>query len=97
MSFRRPLRPLAAATAFLLAACGVEGGDESAAEPDTAASLDGLSPEQIRAEAEALPPAVAESLGIVDTTIHLENLGPVDSLPAPPEEGTEQTPPDSQR
>lgn len=94
--FRRPLRPLAATAALLLAACGGGAADDAPAEADTTAVLEGLSPEEIQAEAEALPPEVAESLGIVDTTIHMENLGPVDSLPVPPAEGPAPAPSDTQ-
>ena len=56
----------------LLAACG--GGEEPAAEPAGGAIEDGLSPEQIREQAEPMSPERAEALGIIDTTIHLEKL-----------------------
>jgi hypothetical protein len=43
-------------------------------------AVEGLSPEQIRAQAEEMSPEQAEQLGIVDTTIHMENLANPDSL-----------------
>lgn len=51
---------------------------------DTAGAFQGLSPEEIRSRAEPMSPAVAESLGIVDTTIHIEDPVSDDSL-IPPE------------
>ena len=46
---------------------------------DTGA-IGGLTPDQIRARAEPMSPAKAESLGIVDTTIHVETQDPSDTL-----------------
>jgi hypothetical protein len=43
-------------------------------------AVEGLSPEQIRAQAEEMSPEQAEQLGIIDTTIHMENLANPDSL-----------------
>ena len=58
--------------------------DRGQAPPDGAAeagTLDGLSPDQIRQQAEAISPERAEELGIIDSTIHLEQLtSPGDSL-----------------
>ncbi len=66
-----------------VAACGGSGGG---AARDTAVSADtgamgGLTPEEIRARAEPMSPEKAESLGIVDTTIHMESHENPDSLP----------------
>jgi hypothetical protein len=60
-------------------ACGgeEEAEIEPAAEPG---AMDGLTPEQIRSQAEPMSPAVAESLGIVDTTIHIEDPYPGDTV-----------------
>lgn len=68
-----------------LAACG--GGEEPAAREaevvDTTGAFQGLSPEEIRARAESMSPEMAESLGIIDTTIHIERAGPDDTLIPP--------------
>lgn len=66
----------------VLAGCGgaeeaVEAEVEPAADPG---AMDGLTPEQIRVQAEPMSPAVAESLGIIDSTIHIEDPFPGDSL-----------------
>lgn len=64
----------------VLAGCG---GAEEQAEVEPAAdpgAMDGLTPEQIRLQAEPMSPAVAESLGIVDSTIHIEDPFPGDSV-----------------
>lgn len=84
---------MAAVLAAALLAGGCKGARESAAAPpvevDTtnADELDGLSSEQIQAAARAMSPEEAAARGIVDTTIHLENLGSPDSVtvaaPAP--------------
>ncbi len=77
-------RRLAALAAFLFLpplAGGCARGDETAAAPAADAAMDGLSPEQIRQQAEPMSPEQAAQLGIVDTTIHLEQLvSPDDSL-----------------
>lgn len=56
----------------LLAGCGA--GEEPAAAPAGDAAMEGLSPEQIRQQAESMSPEQAAELGIVDTTIHVEQL-----------------------
>lgn len=68
----------------------VAGACETAGdEPDeprserTEEALEGLSPEQIRSRVEPMSPEMAESLGIVDTTIHVEDRNPEDSLLPP--------------
>lgn len=80
--------PLAAlAGALALAAC--RGEETPAAEPpgpprmDTtnAEALDGMSTRELEAAARGMSPEEAAARGIVDTTIHVENLGVPDSLP----------------
>lgn len=73
-------------TACLLAACpGDRDGDGGrAVQIDTTNDEweDGLSAEQVQAEAAAMSPEEAARAGLsVDTTIHLEELGPRDSIP----------------
>jgi len=76
----------AAVVAAALLAWGCGGADEGAAAPpvevDTtnADQLDGLSAEQIESAAQAMSPEEAAARGIVDTTIHLENLGSQDTV-----------------
>jgi len=68
----------------LAAGCG---GEEPGASPPENGAMDGLSPEQIRQQAEPMSPEQAAELGIVDTTIHMEQLtSPEDSalLAEPP-------------
>ena len=80
---RLPLTVLLAAC--VLGACnrGDEKGENTGpAKMDTTNSdwQDGLSAEQVEEDARALTPEQAARAGIsVDTTIHLENLGPEDS------------------
>lgn len=77
---------LLATLAIVSTACG--GAEEFPQdEPDavdTTGAFQGLSPDEIRSRAESMSPEVAESLGIVDTTIHVENPAADDSL-IPPE------------
>jgi hypothetical protein len=88
---QRATRPalLLALPCVLLAAGCRSGGGESAASADAAAetdttnrqALDGLSAEQVQAEASSMTPEQAEALGIVDSTIHVERLqSPDDSI-----------------
>jgi hypothetical protein len=66
-----------------IAACGGSGEGttrDPAVGVDTGA-MGGLTPEEIRARAEPMSPEKAESLGIVDTTIHVEAHENPDSLP----------------
>jgi len=84
---RHPL-VLALSCALLAAACTRdEGGNappaDAAAEIDTTnrQALDGMSADQVRAEASSMTPEQAEALGIVDSTIHVESLqSPDDSI-----------------
>lgn len=72
---------------FLGVAIGCEAAEEAVPEPtgeSRSGEFQGVSPEEIRMRAEPMSPAMAESLGIVDTTIHVEEqLG--DTIPTPPE------------
>ena len=73
-----------AAVAAVLHLPLLSGGCQDAAEPAAApaedAVMDGLSPDQIRRRAEPMSPERAAELGIIDTTIHLEQLtSPADS------------------
>ena len=73
----RLIAAVACGLAVLLApACGSEEGDERQELFADSATVqyEGLSREQIRERAEPMSPARAESLGIIDTTIHLEDL-----------------------
>lgn len=70
--------------AALLAGCS-EPEQVPAGGVDTTVSEEvrALTREQIRQSAEAMSPAVAESLGIVDSTIHIESPMPPESVPLP--------------
>lgn len=77
------------ALAAVLAGCGKrdEGGATNLGpvHVDTANNtpMDGVSDEQLKAQAQALTPEEAAARGVsVDTTIHVENLGSSDSTPA---------------
>lgn len=72
--------------AILSSGCGgaEEFPQEEAVVEDTTGAFQGLSPEEISTRAEPMSPEVAESLGIVDTTIHIENPAADDTL-IPPE------------
>ncbi|MET0396349.1 MAG: hypothetical protein ABW277_05970, partial [Longimicrobiaceae bacterium] len=85
---RRPL-VLALSCALLAAGCARDEGGSAAAAADPAAeidttnrqALDGMSADQVRAEASSMTPEQAEALGIVDSTIHVESLqSPDDSI-----------------
>jgi hypothetical protein len=86
MTRSRPWNGLAVALVCLavLGACNRDArpGD-GAAITDTTGALGGIPPEQLQREGEAMSPEQAEQLGIVDTTIHVEDLG----------EGTDTVPP----
>ena len=76
-----------AAGALLLGGCKKDGGAPDAGagvDVDTTntEALDGLSTEQLGEQAVPLTPEQARARGMIDTTIHLENLGPRDSFPA---------------
>jgi hypothetical protein len=71
-----------ALVAALLLALSVAGGCRREEEPaqEGAAAADGLSRDQIEERAEAMSPEQAEQMGIVDSTIHVEQLtSPEDS------------------
>lgn len=80
-------RAALAGALLLSAACGGSGEDDEANAPpavlDTtnAEPMDGSSTQQVQANAEALTPEQAAQRGLVDTTIHLENLSSSDTTP----------------
>lgn len=73
--------------ALLLSACGGSGEDDDANAPAAAIDttnedpMDGTSTQQVQAQGKAMTPEEAARLGMVDTTIHLENLSSSDSTP----------------
>ncbi len=89
-------RSRAGALTLLLAAVASQGcqRDEPAAEPGVTEepAVGGLSPEEIRMQAEPMSPEQAEQAGIVDTTIYVEQLAtPEDTIMTPdtlPQPGT---------
>lgn len=73
------IRTRLAAPAALLLLLPLAGACERGAEPPEDApvdgsAVDGLTPEQLRQRAEPMSPEEAEALGIVDTTIYMEQL-----------------------
>ena len=77
---------LALLAAAALGGCSSEGDDgegPGAAAIDTTNdnAMDGLSTQQVQREAQAISPDQADQQGLVDTTIHLENLSSTDSAP----------------
>lgn len=80
----RPLRAqlaistLLAALAVLVGGCAAE--DPGDAEAPAGAEAPALTREEIQRQAEAMSPAMAESLGIVDTTIRIESPMPAESV-----------------
>jgi hypothetical protein len=62
-------------------ACGADPRHEGAEVVDTTGVVRGVPAERIEQEAQAMPPEEAEALGIVDTTIHIEDLGEGDTIP----------------
>jgi hypothetical protein len=67
------------AAVLTLVACGRE--EEPVPPATEEPTAEGLSPEEIRMQVEPMSPEQAERLGIVDTTIHLEQLAsPEDTL-----------------
>ena len=70
------LAAVCSAEMLLAAGCGREGGavSEEPVADSVAARYDGLSRDQIRERAEPMSPARAESLGIIDSTIYIEDL-----------------------
>ena len=80
-----PLRAMVAVPllAILGSACGATE-ETPEAEGATESEVPALTREEIQERAEAMTPAVAESLGIVDTTIRIESPMPAESVPMPP-------------
>lgn len=78
---RRHRATLAATPLFVALAAGC-GGSTEAPEATSASDgeVGGLTREQIQQRAEAMSPEVAESLGIIDTTIRIERPTPAESL-----------------
>lgn len=78
---------LAGALLLSATACGGKGEDDEVNAPPVAIDttnadlMDGTSMQQVQANAEALTPEQAAQRGLVDTTIHLENLSSSDSTP----------------
>ena len=68
-------------TVTLAAAACSDDSPPAADTPAGAGAADGLSPEQIRSRAEPMTVEQAESLGIIDTTIHLESSYPEEAIP----------------
>lgn len=66
----------------LAVACG---GSEQPSEGTSTGQTEvtPLTREEIRERAEAMSPQVAESLGIVDTTIHIQSPAPAESIDLP--------------
>lgn len=72
---------------LLTVAFGCQRAEEPAPEPVTETregEFQGVSPEELRMRAEPMSPEMAESLGIVDTTIHVEEQLS-DTITIPPE------------
>ncbi len=94
---------LALCVALSLGACAKNGDDPPAdggpADIDTtnASALDGLSNQQIEGSAEAMTPEQAQQLGIVDSSIHVENLGSADTVAPRPGTRDNLPPPPVQR
>jgi hypothetical protein len=85
----KPFRAALVAALALAAACGGEGdaaderaGPAAALDTTNADEMDGMSAQQVENQAQAMTPEQAEQAGIVDTTIHVENLQSSDSTPA---------------
>ena len=81
----RSIRPLTAAGAvpsLMIALLAGGCATEEEAEPAEAggAEAPALTRDEIQREAEAMSPAMAESLGIVDTTIRIERPMPAESV-----------------
>jgi hypothetical protein len=68
--------------ALSVAACGA-GDDDAAGAGEASAVGQGLSPEQIESRVEPMSPEAAESLGIIDSTIHIANPAGPDTMPPP--------------
>jgi hypothetical protein len=81
--FRAALVVAVAAAAGCKGNSGEAGANAPAAPIDTTndSQWDGSSTQQVQQQAEALTPEQAAQRGLVDTTIHLENLSSSDSTP----------------
>lgn len=76
---------LALAVVLTAAGCGnSDAGPDANGVAADSEGYGGLTPEEIRRQAEPMSPEEAESLGIVDTTIHMESPVGDDSLVPPP-------------
>ncbi len=73
-SVRRSASFAFAITLLMLGGCkaGEDVGPDTVEAADSGA-LDGLTREQIREQAQPMTPERAEALGIIDTTIHIED------------------------
>jgi hypothetical protein len=80
-------RAALAGALLLSAACGGSGEDDEANAPAAAIDttnedlMDGTSTQQVQEQGRAMTPEEAARAGLVDTTIHLENLSSSDSTP----------------
>jgi hypothetical protein len=78
---------------LLLTGCGDRGGRSGAAadtlNTDTAGrALQGLSPAEIQQSARPMTQEQAAQMGIIDTTIHVEDLSPTEANTRPPSDTT---------
>ncbi len=73
---------------LLVVACGDRGqSDRVGADPagDTAnRALQGLSPDEIQQSARPMTAEQAAQMGLIDTTIHVEDLSPTEANTLPP-------------
>ncbi len=73
---------------LLVVGCGDRGRDNrvgAATARDTAnRALEGLSPAEIQQSARPMTPEQAAQLGLIDTTIHVEDLSPAEGNTLPP-------------
>lgn len=88
------MRSVACLGLMLLAAgCGDRAGGRRAAA-DTAGldtanrALEGLSRDQIQQSAQPMTPEQAAQMGLIDTTIHVEDLSPTGANTLPPPDTT---------
>lgn len=81
MTMLRARLGIAPLLAVLAGGCAAEDASDAAAP--AGAEAPALTREEIQRQAEAMSPAMAESLGIVDTTIRIESPMPAESVRVP--------------